>query len=127
VAEVTKLRNFGTITLTTVFETAKAGHGDRSGYTSLENRMIKMQTTLVACPRNHLYRTDHRVIEGNPFCFVFSAELDHFPRSPRQSPPLVPFRSGQLKAAMGHDRPQGPFCASRPAAKAHFFRWFAGR
>jgi hypothetical protein len=50
VAEITKLRNFGTITLTTIFETAKAGHGDRSGYTSLENRMIKMQTTLVACP-----------------------------------------------------------------------------
>ena len=44
------IRTHGTVTRTTVFETAKVGHGDRSGYTSLENRTIKMQTTLVACP-----------------------------------------------------------------------------
>ena len=35
-------------------------------------------TTLVACPRNHLYRTGHRVIERGSFCFVFNAEFDHF-------------------------------------------------
>ena len=40
--------------------------------------MIKVQTTLVAGPRNHLYRTGHRLIQGGPFCFVSSAELDHF-------------------------------------------------
>ena len=40
--------------------------------------MIKVQTTLVAGPRNHLYRTGHRLIEGGPFCFVSNAELDHF-------------------------------------------------
>jgi hypothetical protein len=28
-------------------------------------------------PRNHLYRTGHRVIESGSFCFVFNAEFDH--------------------------------------------------
>ena len=45
---------------------------------ALKDRMIKVQTTLVAGPRNHLYRTGHRLIQGGPFCFVSSAELDHF-------------------------------------------------
>src|SRR5262245_33357118 len=58
------IRTHGTVTRTTVFETAKIGHGDRSGYTSLENRTIKMQTTLVACPRNHLYRTGRCLRSG---------------------------------------------------------------
>jgi hypothetical protein len=30
---------------------------------ALENRMIKVQTTLVASPRNHFYRTGHPLIE----------------------------------------------------------------
>ena len=40
--------------------------------------MVKVQTTLVACPRNHLYRTGHRLIQDGPFCFGSNAELDHF-------------------------------------------------
>ena len=40
--------------------------------------MIKVQIALVASPRNHLYRTDHRLIQDGPFSFVSNAELDHF-------------------------------------------------
>ena len=40
--------------------------------------MIKVQTTLVACPRNHLYRTGRLFIQAAPFCWIFDAELDHF-------------------------------------------------
>ena len=39
---------------------------------------IEVQISLAACPRNHLYRTGHRVIERGSFCFVFNAEFDHF-------------------------------------------------
>jgi len=41
----------GTVTRTTVFETAPD-----NGVPRLKDRMIKVQTTLVAGPRNHLYR-----------------------------------------------------------------------
>jgi len=40
--------------------------------------MIEVQTTLVASPRNHLYRTGHSLIEFGPLCFGFNAKLDHF-------------------------------------------------
>jgi hypothetical protein len=44
----------------------------------LENRMVEVQTTLVAGPRNHLYRTGHPLIEDWPFLFALSqADLDH--------------------------------------------------
>ena len=42
--------------------------------------MVKVQVTLVASPRNHLYRTGHYLTHSiDPFCFVSNAELDHFP------------------------------------------------
>jgi hypothetical protein len=40
--------------------------------------MIEVQTTLVASPRNHLYRTGHSLIEFGPLCFGLNAKLDHF-------------------------------------------------
>ena len=40
--------------------------------------MVKLQTTLVASPRNHLYRTGHPLIEDWPFLFAFfQADLNH--------------------------------------------------
>ena len=34
--------------------------------------------SVVAGPRNHLYRTGHPLIQGGPWCLSFTAELDHF-------------------------------------------------
>ena len=39
--------------------------------------MVKVQTTLVASPRNHLYRTGQSPIEVGLFCFGPKAKLDH--------------------------------------------------
>jgi hypothetical protein len=40
--------------------------------------VVEVQVTLVAGPRNHLYRTGHPLIEDWPFLFAFSqADLDH--------------------------------------------------
>jgi hypothetical protein len=43
----------------------------------LKDRVIKVQTTLVACPRNQLYRTGQSLIEVGLFCFGPKAKLDH--------------------------------------------------
>jgi hypothetical protein len=43
-----RIRTHGTVTRTTVFETASD-----NGVPRLKDRMIKVQTTLVAGPRNH--------------------------------------------------------------------------
>jgi hypothetical protein len=40
--------------------------------------MIKVQITLVASPRNHLYRTGQPLIEVGLSCVGPSAKLDHF-------------------------------------------------
>jgi hypothetical protein len=37
-----------------------------------------VQTTLVAGPRNHFYRTGRLFTQAGPFCVIFDAELDHF-------------------------------------------------
>ena len=43
-----------------------------------EDGIVEVQTTLVASPRNHLYRTGHPLIEDGPILFAFSqADLDH--------------------------------------------------
>src|SRR5262245_7753305 len=45
---------------------------------SLKNRMIQVQITLVASPRNHLYRTGQPLIEAGLFCIGPKAEFYHF-------------------------------------------------
>ena len=45
--------------------------------TDLKSRIVKVQITLVAAPRNHLYRTGHLIIEDGPFVFgSIKAKLD---------------------------------------------------
>jgi hypothetical protein len=48
-----------------------------NGHT-LQGCRIKVQTTLVASPRNHLYRTDRSLIEVGLFRIGSNAKLDHF-------------------------------------------------
>ena len=40
--------------------------------------MVKVQITLVACPRNHFYRTGRLLVQSGPYCLISNAELDHF-------------------------------------------------
>jgi hypothetical protein len=56
----------------------EAPPGDLGPSAGLKDRMVEVQTTLVASPRNHLYRTDQSLVEVGLFCIGPKAKLHHF-------------------------------------------------